>query len=93
MMLAYRLKERLNIPGVPRREVIVRLRSDNEFKAAELEIVGDARTMADVKESLFRCYGFAGAFIESVTRPVDLELAMKSKLLEVFDPEPLDSTS
>lgn len=74
-------------PGSPPAEAWVSLDTAGHEIPGPLVFEGPAELVEDVREALLASYGFRGRFIEEITTPMDLEIAMSGWQMKPFEPQ------
>jgi hypothetical protein len=68
-------------------DVTISLNSNDPNKSANIQIEGDEKVVALVRDRLLRSYGAFGHMIRETTTPIDLNAALKSDDFKEFRPQ------
>jgi len=90
ILLKYRLTappEDFEIPGRPREQAYVFMTADHAEDDSLIEFEGPERLVRQIKERVYRSYGFRARLIDEYTSPQDLACAVRGRLLEPYQAE------
>jgi hypothetical protein len=90
ILLKYRLTappDIFDIPGRPRDQGHVFMTADHAEDDSLIEFEGPERLVSNLKERVYRSYGFRARLIEEYARPIDLACVMQGRLLEGYQAE------
>jgi hypothetical protein len=76
-----------DIPGRPRQEAYVFMTADHIADDSLIEFEGPERLIGQIRERVYRSYGFRARLIEKYSCPRDLACAMQGRLLSPYAPE------